>query len=807
MRLKTFRQSGVAEGMDGRIGRLEKRPGLIGSDVQRRDVDRLLRGRGSYVDDIKLARMVHVHFLRSPYAHARIVSIQTEEAKKAPGVVRIVTGNELAEVITPWVGVLGHMASMKSAEQSALAIDKVCWQGEPVAAIVAESRAQAEDAAELIEVDYDPLPVVADKANALDADSPVIHEQLGDNLCYERKENVGDVDKAFQEAHAVVEEVFDIGRHTAVTLEPRSILADFNPGDRKLTVHLSSQVPHMMQYLFAKHLGLPEADVRVRVPDMGGGFGLKIHIYGDEMATAALSMMLERPVKHIADRTESFVSDTHARDHQVRARLAVDADGRFMAWEVDDLCGAGAYSVYPRGSVNESKQVLNLTGGPYATENYRGRARVVFQNKPMLGQYRAVGHPIVCSVTEGMVDRAAHALGLDPADIRRRNFIPEDAYPYKRPAGPVLERLSQHASLEKLLSMMDYPSLRNEQSRLREKNVYRGIGLASYIEMSNPSSATYGVGGAPITSQDGCVVRLNAQGSVTCAVGVTEIGQGARTMIGQIVATVLGVGMEDVTVLLGDTEVTPYGGGNWGSRGAGISGEAAYLAAGSLRENLLSAAGVLLQCDPAKLRLEGKAVVDEDSGEARMTIAELAYTVYFRSDLFPKSFQPELVASRHYAQKALDGVATNGIQGSYLEVDIDTGFVSLLGHWLVHDCGTVINPAIVNEQLRGAVVQGLGGALGEECLYSSEGQLMNGTLAEYLVPMAAEMPDIEIALISTPTETSSLGAKGAAEAGAAGAPAATMNAINDAIQPLGGRVAAQPFTPERILRALNKIGG
>lgn len=781
------------------------RPGsLIGQGVERLDARGLVAGHGTYVDDMKLPRMVHACFVRSPHAHARIVSIDTMAAKRALGVVKILTGPDFVDHVVPWKGVLTHMPSMKSATQYPLAIKKVTWQGEPVVAIVAGSRAQAEDAAELVEIEWEPLPVVASMEAALSPDAPIIHAELENNICFSRAADTDGTDKVFEQADHVFEETFNVERQTPVTLEPRTILADYNSGKIYLTVYMSSQVPHMMQYLYAKHLGIPETNIRVQVPDMGGGFGLKIHIYGDETATTALSIMLGRPVKHVADRIESFVSDNHSREHQVKVRLAVNKKGDFLAWDVDDLCGAGAYSVYPRGSVNETKHVFNLTGGPYAAKHHRGRSRVVFQNKAALGQYRAVGHPVACNATEGMVDRAAQALGMDPAEIRRRNYIDETSFPYKLPSGSVLETLSQQACMDRVLEMMDYLTLRAGQEQLREQGVYRGIGLASYLQGSSPSSTTYGMGGAPITSQDGCTVALAAQGTFTCAISVVEIGQGARTTMAQVVASVLGVGIDQIAVRMGDTDTTPYGAGNWGSRGAGTGGETAFKAAKALRENILEVAGFLLQEDPTTLDIQDGQIVSGAKSKVRMSLEELAYKVYFRTDLFPKDFQPELSATRNYAQKELDAVITNGIQAAYLEVDTETGFVKLLRHWVVHDCGTVINPNLVGEQIRGAVVQGLGAALGETCLYSPEGQLMNGNMADYLVPMSAEMPDIDVDLIATPTAVSELGAKGAAEAGTAGAPAAVMNGINDALSPFGTKLATQPFTPERIFQALNK---
>ncbi|MBY0576809.1 MAG: xanthine dehydrogenase family protein molybdopterin-binding subunit [Gallionellaceae bacterium] len=777
----------------------------IGAGLPRPDAWRLLHGRGRYTDDIKLARTAHVVFVRSPYAHAGISAINVTKAASSAGVIRVVTGKEVAALCQPWVGVLTHLKGLKSAAQYPLAMERARWQGEPVVAVAAESRAQAEDAAQLIDIDWEPLTAVTSPDTALDSRSPVIHPDLGDNLAYQREVDTGGVDEVFAGAHKVVEATFRTSRHTPVTLEPRSILADYNPAERQLTVYQSTQVPYMMQWILAKHFGLKEINVRVIAPDVGGGFGTKIHIYGDEMTAVALSMMLGRPVKFVSDRLESFVTDFHARGHLVKARMAVSVTGDIVGIEMDDLYGIGPYSGYPRGSANEAKQVLNLVGGPYKNRVYRGRTRVVFENKNMYGQYRAVGHPVACAVTEGLVDLAASAIGMDPAEFRYRNYINAEAYPYTLVTGPVFEKLSQHQAHEKLLDLMNYSALRLEQEELRRQGIYRGIGLAAFVEMSNPSSATYGQGGASIASQDGCTMKLTATGGITCAVSINEIGQGATAVVLQIAASAVGVSTENIKIVIGDTDVTPYGGGNWGSRGTGIGGEAVLQAGKALRQNILTFVALLTETEASVLSIRDNSVIETLTGKELMTLEEVARTAYFRSDKVPRDFSPELVVTRHFAQKTYDGICTNGIQGCYLEVDIETGFVRLLKHWVIDDCGTIINPLLVDEQIRGGVVQGIGGALFEECIYSSEGQLMNGSLIDYLVPMACEMPDIEVGHVSTPTATSELGAKGAGEAGTAGAPAAVMNAINDALKPFGVCVTEQPFTPERILRALGKV--
>jgi carbon-monoxide dehydrogenase large subunit len=784
---------------------LDRPNSYIGRTVPRPNLARLLQGRGQYVSDLVLPRMVHVAFVRSPYAHARILRIGRDAARAMPGVVAVVTGEELVVVCSPWVGVLSHLVGLKSAPQHAIAVDVACWQGEAVAAVVADTRAAAEDAADHVVVDYEELEPVTDMRTALDPATPVIHASLGDNLAFERRIDTGSVDDAFARADAVAETEFVFARHTGVTLEPRAVVADWQPGEDRLTVYQATQAPHMIQNVLALHLGLREQQVRVVCKDVGGSFGIKVHVYPDEMATAALSKMLRRPVKYVADRLESFVTDIHARDHRVKGRVAVRNDGVITAFEIDDLTGIGPYSMYPRTSAIEANQVVNLVGGPYTTPNYRARTRVVFQNKTPMCQYRGVGHPIACSVTEGLVDLAARAIGMDPVEIRRRNLVPDDAYPCTSPTGMRFESLSHHAALNKLLTMMDYDALRAEQTLLRGKRIHRGIGLSCFVEVTNPSAAFYGVGGARISSQDGVVLRLDAAGTIVCQTSVTEQGQGAEAVTAQVVATALGVQLADVRVTSGDTDVTPYGGGTWASRAAGIGGEAAWQAGKQLRLNILEVAATILQTRVPALDIRDGRIVDADTLTERLTLAELARITYFRPDTLPPGFQAELMAVRHYVPRAYPFAFTNGIQASHLELDPDTGTIRLLGHWVVEDCGTILNPQLVDEQVRGGVVQGLGAALFEHCRYDERGQMLNASMADYLVPMAAEMPDIAVGHVVTPTADSELGAKGAGEAGTAGAAAAVANAVNDALAPFGVTISEIPLTPEVILRALGRI--
>lgn len=791
-------------GEQKRMSALDMPNSYVGKTVPRPNAKRLVQGSGTFVDDISLPRMVHLAFHRSPYAHAKIVSIDTDDARAVPGVIGVYSMDDLRDTITPWVGVLDHLKGIKSAEQWPLANGKVFWQGEPVVAVAATSRAIAEDAADLVFVEYEELPPVTDAMTALDKDTPVIHPELGDNLCFHRVVDAGDVDGAFATAAAVVEDTFHFNRHTGVTMEPRSIICDYNKADGELTLYMAVQCPHMSKNLYAKHLNIPEDKVRVICKDVGGSFGIKIHTYSDEMTAGAIALKLGRPVKFVADRLESFVTDIHARDHVVKARAAFNADGELLAIDMDDVTGVGPYSVYPRTSGIELNQVVNLTGGPYKHTSYRVDGKVVFQNKNVMCQYRGVGHPIAVAVGEHLMDLGARKLGKDPVEVRRASFIDDDAYPYTAPSGAIYEKQSHRLCLDKLLDLMDYEALRREQEELRAKGVYRGIGFASLVEVTNPSPAFYGVGGARIASQDGCTIRLDPTGGITAITGVTEQGQGTETVIAQVAATAVGVPLESVRVITGDTEIVPYGGGTWASRGAGIGGEATLQAGKALKKNIVTLAAAILQAKPENLDVRDGKVVDADTGAERMPLAELGRLAYFRGDTLPKDVQPELVATRHYTQRGYPFVFTNAAHACHLEVDTDTGMVKLLKYWVVEDCGTVINPQLVAEQTRGGVVQGLGPALYEECLYSPEGQLLNGSLADYLVPMAAEMPDIVVDHIETPTGTSELGAKGVGEAGTAGAPATVMNAINDALSTFDVTLSHMPFTPDKILKGLGK---
>ncbi|MCJ2026944.1 xanthine dehydrogenase family protein molybdopterin-binding subunit [Methylobacterium sp. J-067] len=775
----------------------------IGQGLPRPGAKRLLAGRGRYTDDVVLPRMLHAAFLRSPYAHARLGAIETADAAAMPGVHAVLTGADFAKICTPWTGTLSHFKGMRSAPQMPLPANKVVWAGQPVVMVVAESRAEAEDALELIGIDFEELEPVVGLDAARAPDAPRIDADTADNVLFRTRIEAGETARAFTGARSV-EVDLRFGRHTAVTMEPRSLVADYDPAEERLTVHQSTQTPYQFQDIYARHFRLSEARVRVIAPDVGGSFGMKLHLYHEDMAVVGASLLLKRPVKFTADRMEAFASDIHARDHRVRARLAFDGDGRMRAIEVDDVTGVGPFSAYPRTSAVEGNQVVRLIGAPYRLSDYRADLTVLAQNKVQMSQYRAVGHPIACAVTERLVDLVAGELGLDPFEIRRRNYVTDDMYPHKTPSGYTFEKLSLAVCLDRLHELMDYPALRAEQAALREKGIHRGIGIATYVEITNPTPAFYGVGGAHISAQDGCVVKLTPAGDVACAISITEQGQGSEAIVGQIVAEGVGLDRDRVRVLTGDTETTPSGGATWACRGAGIGGETALQAARKLKARILEIAAAILQAEAGSLDIREGAVTDAD-GSPRMTLTEVANLAYYRSDLLPPGVSPALTVAHHFAPRGYPFAFTNGIHGSLVEVDTETGLVRILKHWVVEDCGRVINPLLVDEQIRGGVVQGLGAAFFEECRYSETGQLLNGSMTDYLVPMACEMPDIVIRHVETPTKDTELGAKGCGEAGTAASSGAALNAVNDALLPFGAAISQLPMTPERILRALGMI--
>jgi len=776
----------------------------IGRPMPRAATRRLVAGRGRYVDDITMKGELHAAFLRSPHAHATFRIADTTRASAVAGVVRILTAEDIDVVCTPWTCVLQNAPDLKSPVQRPLARGRVAFQGETVALVVARSRAAAEDALEHIEIEWQDLPATASLKTAATDRSIRAHPDMADNICWTFEHRAGDPDKAFAEAAAVVSETLTFIRSTGVPLEPRGILASYDPAINGLSVHVSHQMPHQLQLHLAELLGMSPLDVRVVCSDVGGGFGIKMHIYPEEVAVCAASKILGRPVKFIADRIESLLSDVHAREHIVEAKMALDSRGRIIAIAVDDIQGLGAYSVYPRSSTAEAMSALRAVGGPYRFDNYHAKLRSVLQNRVMTGQYRSVGHPVAAAVTETLVDKAARLRGEDPLEFRRRNFLPLDAMPWISPMGARMIDLSHHACLDRLIDLVDYRNLQSQIAARREQGCVVGFGVASFVEFTATGAEAYGRANVPVSSLDGVVLTLEPTGEVRASCSAAEIGQGIQQGLAQIIADALGIAPEKVRVMVGDTAISPHGGGAWSSRGASITGEAAWRAGRALRDGMLSVAAKMLQTSPESLTMRDGRIVNVASGTDHMGLDELARTSLFQPFNLPAGTQAQLTVAQTWGREADPFLPTNGIQASLVEIDRSSGLVRLLRHWVVEDCGRLINPLLVDEQIRGGVVQGIGEALYEACRYNDDGQFTSGTLADYLVPMAADMPDITIAHVETPYSGSLLGAKGAGESGTCGAPAAVLNAVNDALSPFheGPAITTLPVSPVEVLRVL-----
>ncbi|MFO1377661.1 MAG: xanthine dehydrogenase family protein molybdopterin-binding subunit [Steroidobacteraceae bacterium] len=774
----------------------------IGADLPRPAVRRLLAGEGRYLDDLSLPRMAHVCFVRSPVARGVIRTIDRTRAAAMPGVIGTFDASDLQGHYTPWAGLVTIMPGFKAPLQHPLAAGIVRWQGEAVVAVVAETRAQAADAAALIVLGIDAQPALTSGAQALGADA--ISAELGDNLAWRMSIENGDCAAAIAAATTVVTERLVFERQTAASLEPRGIIASFEKAGGRLTLHHSTQIPHAIRHLMAKHLGLSESQVRVIVPDVGGSFGLKGNLFPDEFAVAVLAKILGRPLKFAADRRESFLADGHCRDHVVTVTLAVDEHGGFQALAVDGICAIGPYSVYPKGGGVESLLLTGFAGAPYRIATYKADNKVAYVNKAMLTQTRGVGMPVACSVTEAIVDRAARAMGIDPLELRRRNLLPDDGCPTTGATGNHYTELSLQACLERLAGRMRYATLRVQQSEARERGVHRGIGVAMFVEGTAAAPALYGAGGVPISAQDAVTLRLEPDGHVTCLCGITEQGQGGETAIQQIVAATLDIPLDHVHVVTGDTAATPYGAGTWASRSTSIAGEAALRAAQRLRQILLDVAGAITRQAAEDLELADGGVIVRGNGQPAIALDEIGRVMHFRGHELPQGFERTTVVTEQFSLKDNLFLYNNGASACQVEVDIELGRVRVLDFWIVVDCGRIVNRKLVAEQLRGGVAQGIGAALHEQIRYDARGQLQTHSFAEYGVPRADDLPDIHVEHVETPTRSTGLGAKGAGEAGIIGAAAAVTNAVNDALAPFGVRVTHQPFTPERILRALGR---
>jgi carbon-monoxide dehydrogenase large subunit len=772
----------------------------FGAAVKRREDPRFLLGQGRFIDDVIVPGMLHAAFLRSPHAHARIVRINTAAAASAPGVVRVLSFQDLERWMKPlplFGAVPPGLAAVvkfdiRQAPQWALCRDRVRYVGEIVAMVVADSPERAEDAVDLIEVEWDRLPPVVDMTRAVEPGAPLIHPEWGSNVGIGFTHSIGDAENAFAQADATVAETFHIQRYVGMPLEGRGVVATWDRRDGTMTTWNSTQVSHFVQQGLTGALGLPPHKIRVIAPDLGGGFGTKASGYAEDALVPIASVALGRPVKWIESRREHMSGAAHAR-HQVHAiSLAARRDGTILAVRDRIWLDLGAYNVW--GVVLPYNTVAHLIG-PHRIRNMRVDVLAVVTNKTPNAPYRGAGRPETVFAMDRIVDCLARELRMDPAEIRRRNYIRPDELPYDfgmpyRDGNPLVYDTGDFpAALEKALEAAGYREFRAEQSRLRARGVHRGIGISGYVE------------GTAIGPYEGATVKLDLAGRVIVATGAINSGQGHETSFAQIAADALGVPLDWVTVTGGDTAGVPFGVGTFASRSAVTAGNSIADACREVRTKLARAAAVLLEAGPDDIEIEdGRVFVRGSPGSA----VDIARVVQASIPTFAKPG----VASPDFEASAYHHVPTvtyaSAVHVAQVEVDAATGRVTLLRYVVAHDCGRVINPIIVEGQVHGGVAQGVGGALFEEMVYDETGQLLTGSLMDYAVPKADDLPLIETVHLEFPSPRNPLGVKGLGEGGAISPPAAIANAIEDALAPFGVRITETPVTAARIVALLQR---
>ncbi|MDE0035644.1 MAG: xanthine dehydrogenase family protein molybdopterin-binding subunit [Deltaproteobacteria bacterium] len=791
----------------------------MGRSIPMREAEPLLRGRGTYVGDLRLPGMLHAAVLRSPHAHAGIRAVDASSALATPGVVRVLTGEDIREAIepfppsfefhpAPWLQAIKPV--LKGPRARVLALGKVRYVGEPVAMVVAEDRYVAEDALDGIAVEYEELPPVVDPEAALEPDAVRIHEDADDNVVFHFSIAKGDVERALENAPHRIEERLHHRRHGGIPMEGRGVVAMAEVKPRRLTVWSSTQVPHSVRRQIAVQLGMAEETIRVVAPHVGGGFGPKVLVYHEEVLVPYLALELGRPVQWIEDRREHFISTAHARDQIHYVELGFDDDGRILGLKDRFLLDNGAYN--PMGLTDAYNTSAHLQG-PYRVPSLAVTGTCVATNKVPNAPYRGAGRPEAVFVMERCIDRIAGELGLDPAEVRFRNFVQPEEIPYDagvlyRDGMPVrYDNGDFPGTLAKALDTCRYDQVRarqEEAARDREDaragepardGRYVGVGIGFYTE------------GTGVGSFEGARVEVDSSGKLLVSVGASGHGQGHETVFAQLTADLWGVSPEDVTVVGGDTDAIRYGVGTFASRSTVNAGTAIHEATRRLKDKVFELAGHLLEANPDDLTTrDGRVFVAErpDHGVSLVALAGAAVPGW--ASKLPEGMDPRLEATYYYVPQTVTWAHAAHV--AVVEVDAGTGEVKLLDYAVAHDSGPAINPLFVEGQVRGGVAQGIGGALYEEFVYDELGQLLTGTFLDYLLPSCGEVPDIRQVHLETPSPLNPLGLKGIGEGGAIAPPVAVANAVVDALRPLGGiEISETPVTPERVLALLRKHRG
>lgn len=775
---------------------------LFGSSIKRREDPRLITGKGTFTDNLTLPGMVYALIVRSPHAHARIRKIEASKARAHPGVVAVFTGADMqaakvGSLPTGWL----H-PGIKIPPHPPMAAGTVNYAGDAVAVVLAESRYAARDAADLVEVEYEPLPAVVDMQKAVTGQPVAIHAEAPDNIAF--RWSIGDkakTDAAFAKAHAVARVHIVNNRLIPNAIEPRCAVAQYNAVTGDLTVWMTSQNPHIHRLLMSAFvLGLPEHKVRVIAPDVGGGFGSKIHHYADEVIVSWCAKMTGRPVKWTSDRRESYVTDAHGRDHVTDAEMAFDRDGRILGLRVETLANMGAYLSTFAPAV-PTYLYGTLMSGQYALPAINCHVTAVFTNTVPVDAYRGAGRPEATFVVERLVDLGARELGMDPAELRRKNFVQPDQFPFQTQVALVYDSGNYAGTLDKALQVAGYKQLREEQARARKSGRHIGIGFSTYIEACGLApSAVVGSLGAQAGQWESATVRVHPTGTVTVFTGSHSHGQGHETTFAQLAADELGIPIEQVEIVHGDTGAIPYGWGTYGSRSVAVGGSAIHVSLQKIKAKARKIAAHLLEAAEDDLVFEGGRFYVKGSPDRAKTWGGVCLMAYLAHNL-PPGMEPALEATSFYDPPNF--TFPFGAHVSVVEVDPDTGKIRLLRYVAVDDCGTVVNPMIVDGQVHGGIAQGIAQALFESAVYDESGQLLTGSMLDYAVPKADDLVSFETDRTLTPCPHNPLGVKGVGEAGTIASPAAVVNAVVDALAPFGITHLDMPLTPSRIWAAVH----
>jgi carbon-monoxide dehydrogenase large subunit len=766
----------------------------IGARLLRKEDARHLRGRGCFVADIPLPGIQEVAFARSPYAHARLLEVVAPRDR--PG--RVLTARDLPE-LKP-VRSVPNVANFKASGYPPLATDRVRFAGEIVAACIAPTRAEAEDLAQAVELRVEELPAVVDAVAAIEAGAPRVHEQWADNLFLESRFEAGDIAAAAAAAEIVVRREYRMNRQVGVPMETRGVLAHLDERTDELVVYDSTQGPHVVRVGLAEALMRDEQRIRVIAPDVGGGFGIKNRLYPEEVIVAALALKLGRPVRWIEDRREHLLASIHARDHFYRITAYADGRGKVLGLDAEIVVDGGAYALWPNSPLMETGMALRNLPGPYQVAHYRARGYTVATNKAPLGPYRGVARPGACFAIERTIDEVARAAGRDPMDVRIENMVAPGQMPYRTIAALMLDGGDYPASVRRAADLVDVAAVRRRQRAGEPDGRLIGIGFASYAEQTAHGCGEWVSRGTPIVpGYESATARLMTDGSLVLLVGIQSHGQGLETTLAQVAHHELGIAPDRIAVRHGDSALCPFGMGTFASRSMVMAGGAVARASRTLGDKVKRIGAHLLQCAPEQVRLADDQVIGPGGA---VTVAEIARTAHLRMERLPPATDPILEATETYQPAVDSGVFSYATNVAVVAVDARTGHVELIDFGAAEDCGTIVNPMIVDGQITGGITQGIGTALFEEIPYDELGQPQASTFADYLLPGSVEIPPIKIAHLHTPAIHTEYGIKGMGEGGAIAPPAAIANAVRDALAAIGAELNETPITPRRVLAAI-----